>query len=53
MSKDRQTELATEVHVAAVVRWDRDHVPGLNNLSAQRTAQGINTTVEKHRMMAG
>lgn len=32
VSKDGQTELAAKVHEGAVVCWDRDHVPGLDNL---------------------
>lgn len=34
VSEDRQTELAAKVHVGGVVGWNRDHVPGLENLPA-------------------
>lgn len=43
VSKDGQTELAAKVHEGAVVCWDRDHVPGLNNLPvALETASVFN-----------
>lgn len=38
VSEDRQTELATKVHVGVVVCWNRDHVPRLKNLPANRIA---------------
>lgn len=39
VSEDSQTELATKVHVGVVLCWNRDHVPRLNNLPANRTVQ--------------
>lgn len=41
VSKDGQTELAAKVHEGAVVCWDRDHVPGLDNLPAKSKTRTI------------
>lgn len=49
MSKDRQTELATEVHVGAVFCRNCDHVSGLQNLPAKANTQAM--IVERYRMM--
>lgn len=44
VSEDRQTELATKVYVGVVLCWNRDHVPGLKNLPANRIAKGRNNS---------
>lgn len=49
VSKDRQTELATEVHEVPVVSRHCDHVPGLKDIPVKRVTRLSNTAVKKVR----